>query len=161
MNMEQKISKSAQIVQDALAKQGLNFKVLELPSSTRTAQEAAATIGCQIAQIVKSLVFKTKETNKPVLILASGTNRVDEKCIEKILEEKLIRADAEFVREVTGFAIGGVPPIGHKTSLTTFIDEDLLQYTDLWAAAGTPNAVFSFPANKLQVMTNGKVIAVH
>ncbi len=159
--MEQKLSKSAQAVQDALLKKGSHFKVLELPESTRSAQEAAQAIGCEVAQIIKSLIFKTKDTNKPILVLASGSNRVDEKLIEKQLGEKITKADADFTREVTGFAIGGIPPMGHKQKIQTFIDEDLMKFSELWAAAGTPNAVFSLKPHDLQTLTGGTIIAIH
>ena len=105
------------------------------------------TIGCQVGQIVKSLLFCTKETQRPVLVLASGKNRVNEEAIQRYIGEKIVKADADFTREVTGFAIGGIPPLGHKNSISlVYIDEDLLQYEILWAAAGTPYAVFSLPA---------------
>ncbi len=106
------LSRSAQSVQAVLAQTGLEFKVVELAASTRTAADAAATIGCTVAQIVKSLIFKTKETQRPILVLASGPTRVNEKSIEIHLGEKLVKADADFTREVTGFAIGGIPPRG-------------------------------------------------
>ena len=154
------LSKSAQNVQDALAQKGIKFKVVELSASTRTAQEAANTIGCEVAQIVKSLLFCTKETNKPILVLASGVNRVNEKTIEKQTGEKIIKADADFTREKTGFAIGGVPPVGHKQIIETFIDEDLLKYETLWAAAGTPNAVFDLHSADLARLTNGKIVSI-
>ena len=160
MDESKKLSKSAQSVQDVLANKGVKFKVVELSASTRTAQEAANTVGCKVAQIVKSLVFCTKETNKPILVLASGINRVNEKLIEQQVGEKITKADAEFTREHTGFAIGGVPPLGHKHSITTFIDEDLLNYEILWAAAGTPNAVFDLHSADLKELTNGKVISI-
>lgn len=104
------LSKSAQNVQDALSKKGLSFKVVELAASTRTANDAAATIGCEVAQIIKSLIFRTRDTHRPILVLASGVNRVNEKTIEMQLGEKITKADADFTREVTGFAIGGIPP---------------------------------------------------
>ena len=154
------LSKSAQSVQDALAEKGVEFKVVELSASTRTAQEAADTIGCEVAQIIKSLVFRTKETNKPILVLASGVNRVNEKTIEKYVGEKITKADADFTREKTGFVIGGVPPLGHKQIIETFIDEDLLKYEILLAAAGTPNAVFDLHSAELGELTNGKVISI-
>lgn len=154
------LSKSAQIVQDALQAKGLQFNVVELPDSTRTAEDAARTIGCTVGQIVKSLIFKTKETHKPILVLASGPNRVNEKAITALLEEKLEKADAAFVRNITGFAIGGIPPVGHKQVITTFIDEDLFTYTDLWAAAGTPNAVFQLDTQSLPDLTGGQVISI-
>lgn len=154
------LSKSAQIVQDTLKEKGLEFNVVELSNSTRTADDAAKSIGCTAGQIVKSLIFKTKETHKPILVLASGPNRVNEKAITALLGEKLEKSDANFTREVTGFAIGGIPPIGHKKKIETFIDEDLLIYKDLWAAAGTPNAVFRLDSDILADLTAGKVISI-
>lgn len=154
-------SKSAEVVQKALREKGLEFAVLELNASTRTANDAAMTIGCQVGQIVKSLLFRTKETQRPVLVLVSGKNRVREEMIQTYIGEKIAKADADFTREVTGFAIGGVPPLGHKTPLQlVFIDEDLLQYETLWAAAGTPSAVFSLPAKELQKITDGKIVSM-
>lgn len=159
--MNQTLAKSAQSVQAALASKGLECKVIQLSDSTRTAQDAASTIGCDVAQIVKSLIFKTKSTHKPVLILASGPNRVNEKAIEAHVNEKITKADADFTREITGFAIGGIPPIGHKQKIDLiFIDEDLLKFDSVWAAAGTPNAVFNLQGKDLLTMTNGKIISV-
>lgn len=155
------LSKSAQSVQDALAKNGLPLKVIEFAASTRTAQDAAQAIGCQVAQIVKSLIFCTKDSHRPILVLASGPNRVDERIIEQYVGEKIVKADADFTRQVTGFAIGGIPPIGHKQPIETYIDEDLLRYESVWAAAGTPHAVFSLPSNKLTALTHGKVIIIY
>ncbi|MGC2310199.1 MAG: YbaK/EbsC family protein [Candidatus Babeliaceae bacterium] len=154
------LSKSAQIIQDVLCKKGLDFKVIELPASTRTAEEAAKAIGCTVGQIVKSLVFRTLKTNQPILVLASGMNRVNEKIISKLVGEDIAKADAEFTREVTGFAIGGIPPIGHSQSLKIFIDEDLLQFKELWAAAGTPHAVFKLDSTVIQSLTGGKVTSI-
>jgi prolyl-tRNA editing enzyme YbaK/EbsC (Cys-tRNA(Pro) deacylase) len=162
MSNENKIlSKSAQSVQQALAEKGLIFEVVELAASTRTAMDAAETIGCNVAQIMKSLLFCTAKTRQPVLILASGVNRVNEQIIEQYLGERIIKADADFTREITGFAIGGVPPIGHKQVINRiFIDEDLLQHPILWAAAGTPNAVFSLSSGDIESLTHGKTIAI-
>jgi prolyl-tRNA editing enzyme YbaK/EbsC (Cys-tRNA(Pro) deacylase) len=148
------LSKSAQNVQNILSQKGLVFEVIELSSSTRTAQDAANTIGCEIAQIVKSLLFRTKSTSQPVLILASGINRVHEKTIEKMILEKITKADADFTREITGYAIGGIPPVGHKQKINhIFIDKDLLKFETLWAAAGTPNAVFRLRSSDLESLT--------
>lgn len=158
--MSNSLSKSAQSVQDALTKYGLPLNVIELSASTRTAKEAAETIGCQVAQIIKSLIFKTKISRKPILVLASGVNRVNEKTIENLVGEQLEKADAAFTREITGFAIGGIPPIGHKQKLETFVDEDLLQYEELWAAAGTPNAVFNLHSKDVVALTQGKIISI-
>lgn len=158
--MSKILSSSAKKVQDALISHGLTCQVLELPSTTRTAQEAAQTIGCQVGQIVKSLVFMGKQTQKPILVVASGSNRVNEKKLSKLVSEPIKRAKADFVREKTGFAIGGVPPVGHSEPLETFIDEDLLKYQTLWAAAGTPNAVFKLTPNDLKIITEGKTVSI-
>lgn len=156
-----KLSKSAQRVQDVLSKKGLAFEVVELSSSTRTANDAATTIGCEVAQIVKSLLFCSKESKQPVLILASGINRVNEKTIETIIGEAITKADADFTRETTGFAIGGVPPMGHKQKIHhVLIDEDLLKFEKIWAAAGTPNAVFSLHSSDLESLTDGKICSI-
>ena len=156
--MSKPLSKSARRVQDALDKQGKDFQVIELPDSTRTAVEAARAVGCQLGQIVKSLVFKAKRSRRPVLVIASGANRVDEKKIEALIGEPLGKADADFVRSSTGFAIGGVPPVGHDPEMPVFIDNDLLQYDEVWAAAGTPHAVFRLDPHDLQPMTGGKLV---
>jgi prolyl-tRNA editing enzyme YbaK/EbsC (Cys-tRNA(Pro) deacylase) len=159
--MNEILAKSAESVQAALKQKGLACKVVVFSDSTRTAQDAASAIGCDVMQIVKSLIFKTKETHKPVLILASGSNRVSEKIIESYVNEKITKADAGFVREITGFAIGGIPPIGHKQKIDLiFIDEDLLQFDSLWAAAGTPNTVFNLQGKDLLDMTNGRVVSI-
>lgn len=154
------LSPSAQKVQDQLNSLGFNYTVIEHAGSTRTAQEAADRAGCQLGQIVKSLIFKGSESGKPILVLTSGANRVNEKCIGDYAEEPITRADADFVRAVTGFAIGGVPPVGHVLVMDTFIDEDFLQYETIWAAAGTPNAIFELKTEDLQKMTNGKFVRV-
>ncbi len=149
---------SAQKVQNAVLTLGFEFNILEFSQTTRTSAEAAAAIGCTVGQIAKSLVFKTKITGNPILVLASGINRVDEKLIKAEIGENIKRPDADFVREQTGFAIGGIPPLGHTQKLITFIDQDLFLYKEIWAAAGTPNAVFQLTANDLEKMTGGKVI---
>lgn len=154
------LSKSAQTIQDVLLQKGLKLTVVELSESARTAVDAAQAIGCEVAQIVKSLVFKCQESHKPILVLASGINRVNEKGIAVEVGEKIVKADAAFTREVTGFAIGGIPPIGHTQVLETYIDEDLLQYTEIWAAAGTPHAVFCLKASDLVGLTHAKVISI-
>jgi len=154
------LSSSAQKVQDLLISLGFNCKVIEHTESTRTAQEAADRAGCTLGQITKSLIFKGKTSHKPILVLTSGSNRVDEKRISEYAGEHIIRADADFVRSVTGFAIGGVPPLGHAQEMETFLDEDLLQYATIWAAAGTPNAIFELTPDDLKKMTGGKVVRV-
>lgn len=159
MLMHQILSKAAQSVQDVLKSKNLECKVQELSSSTRTAQDAANSIGCDVAQIVKSLIFKTVDTHKPVLILVSGPNRVNETVVESYVGEKITKADAHFVHDVTGFAIGGIPPIGYKQKIEfVFIDQDFIKLESLWAAAGTPNAVFNLKTQDLLTMVHGKII---
>lgn len=159
--MQEKLSKSAVSVQEVLDKLELECTVLELPNSTRTAQDAASSIGCDIGQIVKSLIFRTKQTQKPILVLASGPNQVNIKTIEGCVGEDVVKADADFVREITGFAIGGIPPIGHKSSIDfVFIDKDLLDLDEVWAAAGTPNAVFSIHIQDLLKATNANIVSL-
>ena len=158
--MSEPLSESAQKVQDALNRHGVTCQVMELPGSTRTAQEAAQAIGCRVEQIAKSLVFQGKTTNRPVLVVASGVNRVNEKKLRDLLSEPVKKADAEFVREQTGFAIGGVPPAGHSKPMVIFIDEDLFKYEEIWAAAGTPHAVFKLTATDLLRITQGEVVNI-
>ena len=151
---------SAERVQAALAAAGYDGTVRELTESTRTADEAAAAAGCAVGQIAKSLVFKLEPANEAILILASGANRVHEKHVGKLLGGKLVRPDADFVRETTGFAIGGIPPLGHKTKIKTYMDEDLMQYDEIWGAAGTPNAVFPIAPQKMQQMCEAEIINI-
>lgn len=158
--MEEKLSPSAQRVQDALKTMGLELQVVELPDSTRTALEAAQAVGCRVEQIVKSIVFKAKRSERPVLVIASGANRVNERVIEELIAEPLGKADADFVRQHTGFVIGGVPPLGHVEPIETFIDEDLLQYLEIWAAAGTPHAVFCLKPQDLVRIAGGRVLKI-
>lgn len=136
------LSKSARKFQRYLEQQQLPLEVIELPASTRNAADAAATLGCEQAQIVKSLVFRAIGSDAPVVVLASGTNRVDESVIAEALGERIDKPDAKFVKQRTGFSIGGVAPIGHREPRMVFVDHDLLKHDILWAAAGTPHAVF-------------------
>lgn len=154
------LSPSAQKIQDLLSDSGFHCQVIEFERSTRTAQEAADRAGCLLGQITKSLIFKGLKTGKPILVLTSGANRVDEKRLGDYAGEPIGRADADFVRTVTGFAIGGVPPLGHAQKMETYLDEDLLQYKTIWAAAGTPNAIFELTPDELQRMTEGKAVQV-
>lgn len=155
--MSGSLSQSARKVQEYLEEQGLHLSVVELPDSTRTANEAAAALNCQVSQIVKSLVFKAKRSKQPILVLASGANRVNERKLETLIQEPLGKADANFVREVSGFSIGGVPPVGHPKKIQTFIDHDLLSHDFVWAAAGNPHAVFRISPNDLVRITGGEV----
>lgn len=143
---------------DELRRRGAEVNVVELPASTRTAVDAAAAVGCDVAQIAKSLVFRTVETSRPVLVIASGANRVDITILAAHLGEQVARADPDWVRETTGFAIGGIPPIAHLTAPVTYIDADLMELGDIWAAAGTPNSVFRTRAADLESLTGGTVL---
>jgi prolyl-tRNA editing enzyme YbaK/EbsC (Cys-tRNA(Pro) deacylase) len=151
------LSQSAQKVQQALLAMNLPCKVVELPNSTRTAVEAAQAVGCQVGQIVKSLIFMGAESRRPILVVASGINRVDETHLALLAGEAIKKADAEFARAQTGFAIGGIPPVGLANQMSTFIDQDLLAYQSVWAAAGTPHAVFELDPAFLERMTGGTV----
>ena len=139
---------------------GAGFEVLEFDTSTRTAADAAAAIGCSVGQIAKSLIFRAQETGRPVLAIASGSVRVDEARLAELLGEAIGRADATFVREQTGFAIGGVPPVGHSKQPVIFIDDTLLGFETIWAAGGTPNAVFRLSPSDLLRLTGGTVAAI-
>jgi prolyl-tRNA editing enzyme YbaK/EbsC (Cys-tRNA(Pro) deacylase) len=150
-------SPSALKVQAAL---GDRFEVQEFDASTRTAADAAAAIGCEVAQIAKSLVFRRVDSGRAVLIVASGVDRVDEKKAAAAVGEPIARADADFVREATGFAIGGVPPVGHKSPPFVLIEESLMGLAEIWAAAGTPNAVFRLTPSDLVGLTGGRIVAV-
>ena len=159
--MTARLNASAQKVQDALDARGYTHcRVVEMPDSTRTAAEAAAAIGCTVAQIAKSLVFRGTESGDPVLVIASGTNRVDPQRLAALLGEPVEKPDADYVRERTGFVFGGVPPLGHSEPLRTFIDRDLLAFDDIWAAAGTPRAVFRLSPDDLVSMTGGEVAEI-
>lgn len=154
--MSKELSPSARKVQQSLDSTGVTCRVRELEVSARTATEAAEAVGCQVGQIVKSLVFRGKNSGNPLLALVSGKNRVDEKLLEAACGEPVGKADAAFVRERTGFAIGGIPPLGHAEKLCPIIDQDLLEYPEVWAAAGTPHALFSIAPAELLTITAGR-----
>lgn len=158
--MAAELSPSARRVQEALHGAGITARVVELPLSTRSAAEAAAALGCRVAQIAKSLVFRRTDDGRAVLVIASGSNRVDEERVGELFGSAISRADADFVRAATGFAIGGVPPLGHLAKLETLIDRDLLPLETIWAAAGTPHAVFPLTPQELVRATGGRVVAV-
>lgn len=159
--MSTPLNASAQKVQDALDARGYTHcRVVEMPDSTRTAAEAAAAIGCTVAQIAKSLVFRGARSGAPVLVIASGTNRVDPQRLAALIGEPVEKPDADYVRERTGFVIGGVPPLGHSEPIRTFIDRDLLAFEEIWAAAGTPRAVFRLTPDDLVSMTGGEVAEI-
>ncbi|MDZ7768841.1 MAG: YbaK/EbsC family protein [Woeseiaceae bacterium] len=138
---------------------GPDYEVLEFEESTRSAADAAAAIGCNVAAIAKSLLFEL-EDESPLLVIASGRNRVDEARVAELVGQSVHRPDAAFVRHHTGFSIGGVPPVGHPQPLPVVLDEDLLKLAEIWAAAGTPNAVFRMSPKQLCELTNGRIAAV-
>jgi prolyl-tRNA editing enzyme YbaK/EbsC (Cys-tRNA(Pro) deacylase) len=151
---------AAQRVQDALAAKGLEASVRHMPQATRSAAEAAAACGCSLGQIVKSLLFRGATSGKPYLLLVSGANRVNEQGVAAVIGEALRRPDADDVREVTGFSIGGIPPLGHRTPLITLMDAALLDYDLVWAAAGTPDSVFPVAPDRLAAAAEARIIAV-
>jgi len=150
------MSSGSERVQAAIARLGFEHRVVVLAETARTAQDAAQALGCSVAQIAKSLVFRGADSGRPVLVIASGVNRVNPAAVAALVGEPIEKADADFVRAQTGFAIGGVPPLGHATPLRTLLDRDLQQQEELWAAAGTPHAVFRLAPAELQTMTAGE-----
>jgi prolyl-tRNA editing enzyme YbaK/EbsC (Cys-tRNA(Pro) deacylase) len=143
---------------DALAVQavlGPRFSVVEFEQSTKTSADAAAAVGCSVAQIAKSIMMKTAKDQKPVLVIASGTNRVDEKKVSAVLGEKVKSADADFVLAHAGVPPGGVPPVGHRVQPRVLLDQDLKQFDVIWAAGGTANAVFKLTWDDLVALTGG------
>lgn len=151
---------AAQRVQAALVALDISTRVVEFPQGTRTAADAAQAIGCTVAQIAKSIIFRGAASGKGILVITSGANRVNEKRIAQHVGEALGKADADFVRAKTGFVIGGVPPLAHAEPLVTLYDEDLWQFDDIWAAAGTPSTVFRLTPNDLLRMGEGKKVNV-
>ena len=154
------LPESARRVQAFLKSKGVDTQVIELPESTRTAADAARAIGCEVAYIAKSLIFRATRTGRPILVIASGTNRVDETAIARLVSEPIEKASPEFVREKTGYAIGGVPPVAHVHEPVVFIDRDLQSYPEIWAAAGTPRTVFRITPEELVELTIGRVITI-
>jgi prolyl-tRNA editing enzyme YbaK/EbsC (Cys-tRNA(Pro) deacylase) len=154
------LNPSVQKVQDTLKHLGFPNEVVELEATTRTSADAARAVGCRVEQIAKSIVFQGGNTRKPVLVIASGPNRVNEKRLGELIHEPVGKADADYVRKKTGFVIGGVPPVGHLERPEIFIDEDLLQYEEIWAAAGSPHAVFRLTPSDLVKMTGGRVVSI-
>jgi len=155
-----RLKESPARVQAALDAAGLTLSVRQFPESTRSAADAAKAIGCPVAAIAKSLIFRAKTSGRPVLTVASGVNRVEEKKVGALLGEALGRADAAFVRAKTGFAIGGVPPCAHAIPPVVFLDEDLFALDEIWAAAGTPNAVFRLTPRELERLTAGTIATI-
>jgi len=160
MTTEPTLSDAARRVQDALREAGFTNSVLELAVAVKTAAAAAEAVGCTPAQIVKSLVFQRVTSGAPVLVVASGANRVSEAKLEALLGEPVRMGPPKFVREVTGYAIGGIPPVGHAQKLDTIVDAHLMTLDRLWAAAGHPNSLFALTPDELARMTGGRVAEV-
>ena len=158
--MAERSSATVRRVQQALAALGLGHEIVDLGLSARTAADAAGAVGCRVDQIAKSLVFRLRQSGRPLLVVTSGAHRVNETKVAALVGEALDRADADFVRAETGFAIGGVAPIGHVKPVVTLIDEHLLTFEEIWAAAGHPNTVFRLRPADLVAMTGGRVAAV-
>ena len=137
---------------------GPRYTVVEFDESTHTSQQAADAIGCDVAQIAKSIIFRGSQSGRAVLVIASGRNRVDEKKVRALLGEKIERAPPAFVKDMTGFEVGGVPPVAHAQACTVFIDQDLKPYPTVWAAGGTGNAVFEIGFDDL-VRLSGATVA--
>lgn len=153
-------SKKTQLFQDRIKTLGFSFDIRQLSFLARTVAEAAQTVGCQEGQIAKSLIFKTKNSQRPILVVASGANRVGEEKLSQIVGEEVVKADADFVEKVTGFSIGGIPPFGHQQKIITFIDQDLFLYPQVWAAAGHPQAVFSLTPQELAKASGGQIVTI-
>ena len=147
------LSKSARRFQERMREAGHEFDVVALSSSTRTAQEAADTIGCSVSQIAKSIVFRTADGDRPVIVVASGTNRVSVDKVSALVGADLEGANGSFVKKTVGYAIGGVPPAGHDGDVSILLDRDLAVFEEVWAAAGTPFAVFRVEPRDLPTLT--------
>ena len=158
--MAEPTSPSVLRVQDALRALGRGHEIVDLGKSARTAADAAREVGCQVDQIVKSLVFRLRGSGQALLVVTSGAHRVDGQKVAALVGEPIERADADFVRAETGFAIGGVAPLGHAKPILTLIDEHLLRWDAIWAAAGHPNTVFRLTPDDLVTMTGGRIVAV-
>jgi prolyl-tRNA editing enzyme YbaK/EbsC (Cys-tRNA(Pro) deacylase) len=158
--MSSELPAAAQRIQDFLAARGVATQVVALPASTRTAAEAAAAIGCEVSHIAKSIVFRAVRSDRPILVVASGVSRIDEARVADLAAEPITKASPDFVKERTGFVIGGVPPVGHPEPLTTFVDESLLAYPAIWAAAGTPRTVFRLTPAELVSLSKAVVASV-
>ena len=153
--MTSELKDSTSRVRNFLFSKGFSIHIKEFSSLTRTAQDAADSVGCSLSQIAKSLVFRDETTDLPILIIASGSNRVDLKKIQQATGLKLGRADAKYVKQRTGYTIGGVPPVGHNEPLETLLDPNLKKHQVIWAAAGTPFTVFQLKPDDLEYLTQG------
>jgi prolyl-tRNA editing enzyme YbaK/EbsC (Cys-tRNA(Pro) deacylase) len=151
----QRLPASAERVQSALTAAGLDMRVVELAVAARTSQQAADALGIAVGQIAKSLVFRAASSGRAILVIAAGDRRVSEERIAGLIGEALVRANPEFVREHSGFAIGGVAPIAHARPMTTFVDASLRRFDVVWAAGGTPHCVFPIRPDDLVRLSGG------
>jgi prolyl-tRNA editing enzyme YbaK/EbsC (Cys-tRNA(Pro) deacylase) len=142
--------------EELLRDAGIDTQVVEFEQTTRTSAEAAAAIGCSVAEIAKSVVFRGRTSGQAIVVVASGNNRVSEAKVAALLGEPLARADAEFVRAATGYAIGGVAPVGHVQAVRLLLDAELRRFARIWAAAGTPFAVFALTPDELARVTGAE-----
>jgi len=156
----EELTRGSALVAEELRRLGVSTEVKEMPESTRTAAEAATALGCDVGQIVKSLVFRAVASDKALLVLVSGADRVDELRLSEIAGEPVEQATSKFVRDRTGFAIGGVAPVAHSQPLITYFDERLLDNPLVWAAAGTPKAVFPIEPAELLRVTSATLVDV-
>jgi prolyl-tRNA editing enzyme YbaK/EbsC (Cys-tRNA(Pro) deacylase) len=154
------LPRAARRVAEALRGRGHAGQIRLLDASARSAAEAAVALGVSQQQIVKSLVFRGRRSRRPILALVGGTNRVDPRLLEDHVGEPVERADADWVREQTGFAIGGVPPVGHAETVRTVADSSLVEFAQLWAAAGTPHAVFPLRGDELALLTGAELAPI-
>ena len=154
------LSDSNRRVEEAARASGLSISIELSPAATRTAEEAATVRGCDVAQIVKSLIFRGVVSGDAILLLVSGANRVNEQAVAGVIGEAVSRPDAQFVRDVTGYAIGGIPPFGHRAKIKALMDADLLKFDTVYAAAGTPNSTFGINPHELQRVSEASVASV-
>ena len=156
----QALPRAARRVEAVLTGRGHPGQIRVLDASARSAAEAAVALGVSQQQIVKSLVFRGSRSSRPILALVGGTNRVDPQLLEDHVGEPVERADADWVRGQTGFAIGGVPPVGHAATVRTVADSALVEFAELWAAAGTPHAVFPLRGDELAQLTGAELAPI-
>ncbi len=153
-------SPSVERVRRALAAAGLEREIVELPGAAHTAKAAAQFLGCELGQIANSLIFRGAASDGAILVMSSGARRVDTARLAALVGEPIARADADFVREKTGFAIGGVAPVGHAGETLRFVEASLAAYAEIWAAAGHPNTIFRLTFDELMRITAGRRVEV-
>lgn len=148
-------------VLEVLRNKGHNFEAVTLSANTRTANDAAVQLGCDVDQIVKSILFRAQDSNQPILVLASGANQVNEQVVGNVAKQMITKADAKFTKEVTGFPIQCIPPLGHRSKIETYIDQDLFKFEYLWASLDKRNMLFSLRSKDLNVLIDGNIISIN